>query len=179
VPVAFPPIRNKFGNNHDGTLTFSGVAIEGRFTLVVVTPAKRELIVAYAREEVSARLGNLVFQVHSAATKPDADGVHDLRVAIRRLEQSLLVFSSLLPKAETKRIRKQLRKVLDLAGAVRDIDIALELLDGAGVASGDPLRKWLLRDRKKAERQLIERIRKWSRSDFSAMWRSDLQLVAE
>ncbi len=146
---------------------------------MVVIPAKREMIGAYSREEISARLGNLVFQVHAAAMRSDADEIHDLRVTIRRLAQSLLVFSSLLPKAKTKRIGKRLSKVLDMAGAVRDIDIALELLDGAGVASGDPLRKRLLKNRKRVEKELIGRIKKWSQSDFSARWRSDLQLVAQ
>jgi CHAD domain-containing protein len=147
--------------------------------LVVVIPAKQELIGAFSRKDVSTRLGDLVFQVHAAASDSDAEAVHDLRVAIRRLGQSLRVFSMLLPKAETKRIRKRLGKVLDLAGAVRDIDVALEMLDAAGVAANEPLHKRLARERNRAEQQLIERIKKWSRSDFSAKWRSDLELVGQ
>ena len=122
--------------------------------MVVVILGNREMIGAYSREDISNRLGNVAFEVRSAAAKPDAETVHDLRVAIRRLGQSLLVFSALLPKAETKRIRRRLRKVLDLAGAVRDVDIALEFLDGAGVPKGDPLRRRLLKDRKKAEKKM-------------------------
>jgi CHAD domain-containing protein len=137
------------------------------------------MIGVYSCNDISARLAELVFQVRATAAAADADAVHDLRVAIRRLGQSLRLFSSLLPKAENKRIRKRLRKVLDLAGAVRDIDIALEFFDEAGASRGDPLRERLVRDRKRAEKRLIERLRKWSRSDLLAEWRSDLQLTTQ
>jgi CHAD domain-containing protein len=143
----------------------------------MVIPAGMETIGEYSLGQVSTRMGHLVFQVHASAANPDADGIHDLRVAIRRFDQSLKVFSTMLPAAGTKRVRKRLRKTLDLAGAVRDKDICLEFLDAAGAPRNDPLRKRVLSGRKKAEKRLIEQIGKWSGSDFSATWRSDLQLV--
>jgi len=96
-------------------------------------------VLHYANEQISARLGTLVYQVHAAAAQPKADTIHDLRVAIRRFLQSLEVFSSLLPKPAVKKIRKRLRRILNLSAAIRDRDIALELLSEAGLGKKEPL----------------------------------------
>ena len=73
-------------------------------------------------------IGKLAFEVLNTVRTADAETVHDLRVAIRRFNQSVAVFGSLLPKREVKRIRKRLRRVMESAGAIRDRDIALEFL---------------------------------------------------
>jgi CHAD domain-containing protein len=136
-----------------------------------------EAIGSFARQQAANRLGNLVFAVRAAAEKPDAEAIHDLRVAIRRLLQSLTVFASLYEDKQLKRIRRRLKRVLDAAGAVRDRDIALEFLDEAGLKRSDRLGKRLVAERAKLERRLADRIVKWSREDFSANWRSELGLT--
>ena len=73
----------------------------------------------YANAQASSRLGALAFEVHRASQTPDADAIHDLRVNIRRFAQSLLVFRSLLPQKEARKVRKRLRRMMDLAGAIR------------------------------------------------------------
>jgi len=130
----------------------------------------------YAVALVAARLGDLAYRVQSAAANPDADAVHDLRVAVRRFAQSLAVFKPLLPGEEVTRVRKRLRKVLVLAGEIRDRDIALEFLKEAGLYSQDKLWQKLASDRRRAEARLEGAVRQWQKSDFSAKWRSALQL---
>jgi len=130
----------------------------------------------YAAEQVSARLGRLVFQIHNGARPLDADAVHDLRVAIRRFSQAVRVFAALFPKQETKQIRKQLRRLRDVAGQVRDRDIALEFLAGAGVGPDGPLRARIAEERELAETSLAEELKRWSNSKFSSRWRSALRL---
>ena len=130
----------------------------------------------YANEQISARLGKLAFQSRASAQSLKASSIHDLRVAIRRFNQSLEVFASLLPKKEAKKIRKRLQILMDAAGEIRDRDIALEFLAKAGVKPADPLRARLASERKLAERNLAEKIKLWNRSNFSAKWRSALQL---
>lgn len=130
----------------------------------------------YAHGQVASRLGKLAYEVRSAARKPSADAIHDLRVAVRRFGQSLVVFASLLPPKEVKKIRKRLSRVMDLTGEIRDRDIALELLAKAGVGKSDPLVSKLATGRREAERNLAEKVKRWNQSGFSAKWRAALRL---
>jgi len=130
----------------------------------------------YATEQVSARLGKLAYQLHSAARHPNADAVHDLRVAMRRFAQSVEVFSSVLPRSDQKKIRKKLKRMMEITAAIRDRDITLEFLSQAGFKKSDALWKQIVADRKAVEKDLAERIKRWSQRDFSAKWRSALQL---
>ena len=133
-------------------------------------------IIHYANEQASARLGKLAFQVQAAARSMDADAIHDLRVAIRRFNQSLTVFAALYPKREAKKIRKRLGRVMEVAGEIRDRDIALEFFAEAGVRPEDPLSARIAGERKLTERTLAEKVTRWNRTNFSAKWRSALQL---
>ena len=130
----------------------------------------------FANEQTATRLGKLAFQVVTAAKSMDADAVHDLRVAIRRFNQSLTVFSSLFPKQESKKIRKRLDRIMEVAGEIRDRDIALEFLAEAGVKPQDPLWARIASERTLAERTLAEKVKRWNSANYSAKWRSALQL---
>ena len=69
-------------------------------------------------------------QARAALKSDTAESVHDLRVAIRRFVQALRVFKSLLPAKERKQVRHRLKMVMARAGAVRDCDITLHLIEG-------------------------------------------------
>lgn len=127
---------------------------------------------AFAKQQIAARLGSLVFQLHSAARSMEVEVIHDLRVAIRRFSQSLAVFASLLPPAALKKARKRLKRLRRAAGAVRDRDIALALLAEEGVSAEDPLCLRLRMEREQAERALREEIRRWTASNLSEKWRA-------
>lgn len=62
--------------------------------------------------------------LHSSA----ASAIHNLRVAIRRYTQALVVFEPCLNKSEIKTARRALKPVMTLAGDVRNCDIALDLI---------------------------------------------------
>ncbi|MCL6546812.1 MAG: CHAD domain-containing protein [Bryobacteraceae bacterium] len=133
-------------------------------------------IAAFAKQQISARLGRLVFEIHNVAKSAEAEAVHDLRVAVRRLSQSLAVFGSLLPSGPLKKARKRLKRLRRAAGAVRDCDIALALLAEEGVPAEDALCLRLRKERQEAERGLVEEIRRWTASNVSEKWRVALQL---
>jgi CHAD domain-containing protein len=57
----------------------------------------------------------------------DAEAVHDMRVASRRLRAALALFSEVLP-ARASRHRRELKWVADGLGEVRDLDVQLENL---------------------------------------------------
>jgi len=133
-------------------------------------------IAGYARQQISARLGRLAFEAHRTARSMDVEAVHDLRVAIRRFSQSLLVFRSLLPKRSVKRVRKRLKRIRDVAGRVRDLDIALALVTSQGLDPAGPIASRLAAARKQAEPALAEELRRFAGSNLSEKWRVALGL---
>jgi CHAD domain-containing protein len=94
---------------------------------------------AHARQQAGILLLGFREQAARAARQPDADAVHDVRVSIRRLTQCLRVFGEFFPKGRTRRTRRELKKLLGLAAEVRNRDIAIEFLSGAGLAPGPAL----------------------------------------
>lgn len=130
----------------------------------------------YARQQISARLGRLAFEVHRAARTMDVDAVHDLRVAIRRFSQSLAIFASLLPKRPVKKVRKRLKRIRDAAGRVRDLDIALALVTAQGLDPAGPIASRLAAAREQAKPALTEELRRFAASNLSEKWRLALGL---
>lgn len=61
-----------------------------------------------------------------AADGTDADAVHDMRVASRRLREALRLFAALYPRREFKRWRRRVRAVTRALGPVRDSDVFAE-----------------------------------------------------
>jgi CHAD domain-containing protein len=62
----------------------------------------------------------------------DADPVHDMRVATRRLRATLRTYRGVLPdRAGTQRLRDELKWLGEALGAVRDGDVLTERLTGA------------------------------------------------
>jgi CHAD domain-containing protein len=131
---------------------------------------------AFAAGQVASRLGDLASHVQAAVKESDADAVHDLRVSIRRLGQSLDVFGALLPKGEAKKVRKTLSRLMAVAGQIRDRDIALEFLAEAGLSRDDQLWKRLKAGRRDANKDFARRVKRWSQGQFADKWRSSLRL---
>jgi len=118
----------------------------------------------------------LAFQANRTARRSDAGAVHDLRVSIRRLAQCLRIFGQFFPRERGKKFQKRLSAVMDLASAVRDRDIALELLAAAQIPSDSALVRVLAQERAGAERSLVGTLERWSRRGFQKKWRSRLEL---
>jgi CHAD domain-containing protein len=130
----------------------------------------------YVRQQTAVLLRRLAFQVSRAAKSQDPDSVHDLRTAIRRFSRCLRVFSQFYPGKSWKKIRERLRGLMRSAGAVRDLDIAMELIREAGAGAQSPLLARLRDERRDASRQLQYQIRLWKNRGFSKKWRTHLNL---
>ncbi len=65
----------------------------------------------YAAEQASILLGRFVFRASRVAKLADADSVHNLRVAIRRLSQCLRAFGPFFPAGECRKVRRRLRRM--------------------------------------------------------------------
>ena len=127
----------------------------------------------FAVDRMNGLLTRLAYHVHRAAKKPGADEIHDLRVSIRRFSQGLLLFTEFFPKWEVKKIKRAMKRMMDITSEIRNRDIALEYLS----QSDEPAhRRRLEKERLQYQRQFAEMVHRWSARDFSARWRTDLSL---
>jgi CHAD domain-containing protein len=130
-----------------------------------------EQIDKFAGVQATRLLGKLAFQVRHAAKNPNEEAIHDLRVSIRRLSQCLREFHQFFPRRETKKILKQLAKVMDLAAEMRNRDIAIELIGKDGRPSESGFISNLRQEREQAKQKLTKTLVQWRRRDFSRKWR--------
>jgi CHAD domain-containing protein len=130
----------------------------------------------YVRAQTAILLRRLAFQVGRAAKSSDPESIHDLRAAIRRFRRCLRLFSQLYLSNSAKKARHRLEGMMKAAGAVRDLDIALELVGEAGLAKGTALVQRLAEARRKAKHQLLSEVRDWKAQGYSRKWRSSLSL---
>jgi CHAD domain-containing protein len=130
----------------------------------------------YARLQTATLLRRLAFQLNRAERHTDPDSVHDLRVAIRRLSRCLRTFAPLYPDRYWKKIRRELAALMGSTAAVRDRDIAIELLGQAGISRRAAVITCLQTERRHTARDLSLQIRRWKSHDTSRKWRSRLEL---
>lgn len=90
--------------------------------------------------------------------KADAEAVHDLRVAIRRLTQVLHILGPAVGKNKSKAMRQALRPIMDFAGDVRNYDIAIELCRSAKIPARSALLRRLREDRETARGILVRNL---------------------
>jgi CHAD domain-containing protein len=127
----------------------------------------------YAVDQANRLLTRLAFQVHRATQRPGAEEIHDVRVSIRRFSQGLRLFGDFFPKREVNRIERRLKQMMRLTSEIRNRDIGLEFLARSNQLGG---RRRLEKQRKAYQRQFSEMARRWSARDFSARWRTALEL---
>ena len=130
----------------------------------------------YARRQTALLLERLESAVIQAARAGDADSIHDIRVAMRRLSRCLRVFAPFYPEGSWKKIRRRIASLLAAAGAVRDCDIAIELVRRSGAARRGAMVAQLAARRRQAGRELLLEIRRWKSRDFPRLWRGRLEL---
>jgi CHAD domain-containing protein len=95
----------------------------------------------------------------------DAEALHDMRVATRRMRAAWRVFDDSFRPGRTRKIRRRLEKVADRLGAVRDLDVLIDGLEsyrsglGADGRPGlDPLLSSWRRQRKEARALLLDEL---------------------
>jgi CHAD domain-containing protein len=119
----------------------------------MATAARKVLTLQYA-----------AMQAREAAARDGADpeGVHDMRVAVRRMRAALRVADPYLGGKAVKPVRQDLRAIAHALGAVRDLDVLIKNaesfrddLPDERQADLDPLLDAWKADRKQARKQLI------------------------
>ncbi len=126
----------------------------------------------YVKQHISGLIDKVAEQGRLAETDTTGDGVHDLRVAIRRLAENLRVFEDLFPRGAAKKVRKELRAAMRLAGDARNHDIAAELMRRAKV----PAKPDVAAGRARAAVKLAKVLRAWNRDAAERAWREGLHV---
>jgi triphosphatase len=96
-------------------------------------------MIEFAYRCLRAELARLHGTVPDEGGVPSPDGVHQMRIAVRRIRAALRLFRDLLPRGATRRLNKEFRWLARQLGEVRDLDVYNEsLADYAGaIPSGD------------------------------------------
>jgi CHAD domain-containing protein len=130
---------------------------------------------AYVNRQALVLLRRLAVQIGEAKQQGTADSVHDLRIGIRRLSECLRTFETFFPGDEAGRLRRELKTMMDLAGEVRNRDVAHALFVKGG-ARGDKLMARLAEEHGKASAALAAKLKDWRSEDFPRRCRSELKL---
>jgi len=125
----------------------------------------------FAAEQADTRLGRLAFQINRTMKCRDADSVHDLRVAIRRFSQALRVFKPYFRGKEVRKIRRELTEMMDVAGEVRNSDIALNMISKSRASDTTGVRPKFEKHRQDSERALVGLLKHWVDRKSSLKWR--------
>lgn len=130
----------------------------------------------YAAWHTGKLLRKLASEARKVARAPEADAIHDLRVAIRRLRACLRVFAQFYPSDARKKLDRGIKAVMHAAGEVRDRDIAMEMLHDAGVPRTSSTVGRLRNQRAAAARALLAELKPWQDRGVTREWRKRLEV---
>jgi CHAD domain-containing protein len=107
--------------------------------------------------ELSDSMDRVREELEKVRSAPDADNVHDLRVAIRRCRAVATVFEEIDPDTAWPEMRRTVRKLFRALGALRDAHVMADRIKELGPAS-DPVRVHLLGLLEAAEPKLRDEV---------------------
>jgi CHAD domain-containing protein len=142
---------------------------QSRSSAVDGTDARRVSSVHAQRQ-----LRQLSLRVNRAIKAPNADAIHDLRVAIRRFTQAVAVCQHYFRSPDLPKNRKRLKKIMTVAGEVRNCDVALKLVSKFRVPHAVHLQAKLKGCREEAEVLLVNDLKKWLDRAMPVKWRAAL-----
>ena len=79
-----------------------------------------------AMRVVSVRAEEVFEHADHVLDTSDIERVHDMRVATRRLRAALEIFAVCFPKAEHRKVLKEVKRLADALGERRDPDVAID-----------------------------------------------------
>lgn len=114
-----------------------------------------------AASAVEVRTAELFSLSEGVLEIDDIEGVHDMRVASRRLRAAMEVFAPCFPKKEFKRALRDVKALADALGERRDPDVAITRLDEVrrGLAADDgPGVEHLIQELRSRQRSANDRL---------------------
>ncbi len=128
----------------------------------------------FAVRQLAIRLERVETEWNRCAESPGADEIHDLRVSLRRFGETLWLFRRLFPKRARRQVRGELKTALTFAGDTRDVDIAFESFESAGLTLSVELGLHLESERAMAEAALAAALAVGRRTRVVERWRRAL-----
>ena len=98
-------------------------------------------LAAHLSARIEQRLQKLSTSVKASYTERSIDTVHQLRVASRRLRAFALVFKDVLGEKAQARLEKELKRVTNAVGALRDLDVLVGFVEGRLARAGAELER--------------------------------------
>lgn len=99
-------------------------------------------VLEWTRAVLIVRFGEIVELRDAALDFADVEGVHDMRVATRRLRSAVRDFLPFVEKSALKKARRELQIIADALGVVRDEDVAILALEKlAAEAESDQIKQ--------------------------------------
>jgi CHAD domain-containing protein len=108
---------------------------EGEPVAAVATPdaassgsahSKTEPMIVFAYDCLRREFQSLRSHQPAQGTLPDADSIHQMRIAARRIRVALKLFKDMLPEDAVKRFNREFRWFARALGSVRDLDVYTE-----------------------------------------------------
>jgi triphosphatase len=87
---------------------------------------ERDAGVAACFQEIGRSVLRHMAANEAAVKAADPDGVHQMRVGVRRLRAAIAVFSELLACKQTEQVKRELKWLAGKLGPVRDLDVFLK-----------------------------------------------------
>jgi CHAD domain-containing protein len=118
----------------------------------------------HLKEGLLKQLAHLSKELEDLSPNATKKKIHELRVLSRRLRASLTLFKPLIEKKKFEPLSNKIRKLTDVLGPVRSLDVALgDLKKRASDAKGPPtplplLINWVRKRRKKLRKKLPHEI---------------------
>lgn len=117
----------------------------------------------WAAEVLRSKFEEAISLRERALDSSDIEGIHGMRVAIRRLRSAIRGFLPILPRKLLKRLNAKLKEIADDLGTVRDQDVAIVALEKALEKADETSIKEgvesLIEDRRQIRREALERIK--------------------
>lgn len=108
-----------------------GAAAAAAPDITVPAPSRQPSAAEAIRRAIALSVSRLVLNDAAVRVGVDPEGVHQARVATRRLRSDLRTFRPLLDDQWVAALREELHAIADLLGGVRDTDVLLARLRGA------------------------------------------------
>jgi CHAD domain-containing protein len=140
-------------------------------------------------ESITQFAGKVFIELHQAiitqehgALAGDAEAVHDMRVAIRRMRVALSNFSVCFFREDLDKVRLNLEHLADALGGVRDLDVmmtAMELTRKTRPATDHQAIKSFIRRLQSRRRRRLRRLLEYLRGKEYAGFKHQLSFVEQ
>jgi len=127
-----------------------------------------------AHSSIRQQLDEMLANLPGTKAGDDIEALHDMRVASRRLRAALSVFAAAFPPGPFRKMEREVARVTDALGAVRDGDVQLEFLQSVLDSAPESERvgltafaEHLRRERDRERVILVKELNRLEKSDFS------------